>query len=51
MLEDNIIKTTRLLGIMIDDIINFNCHISALSKRIASKTHLLKKSAFMFDKL
>jgi hypothetical protein len=29
--------------------LNFECHISTLCKKIASKVHLLKKSGFMFN--
>ena len=42
-------KTVRLLGVMIDDKLKFDCHITTLFKKIAFKIHLLKKSSFMFD--
>ena len=42
-------KIVRLLGVMIDDKLKFDCHVSTLCKKVASKVHLLKKSSFMFD--
>ena len=42
------LESVRLLGVIIDDKLNFDCHISALCKKIASKVYLLKKSGFMF---
>jgi hypothetical protein len=42
------LESVRLLGVIIDDKLNFDCHISALCKKIASKVYLLKKSGFMY---
>ncbi len=42
-------KAPKLLEVIIDDKLKFDCHILTLCKKVAFKIHLLKKSSFMFD--
>ena len=40
---------TRILGVVLDDKLRFNHHISSLCKRINSKVHILSRNLYLFS--